>query len=254
MAKLFRLNIIAQYINILMPARMGEIVRAYMTSIESKASGAYAMGTIIIEKLFDFAVFTIFWMIMPAIFTLKGQIKTQWLAFAFCTLAGIFLAVFALGPQHFLNAIRYFVQIFPQKIRKRILDITERGIEAFASLRSHRNVISILLFTAGLTLSQALTNFFLFKAFHIPLPFWVALFVLLAVQVGNIPPSAPGKIGIFEFAIILALSFFNIPKVQALSYGVMLHIVAFLPKIILGFIFLPSINLNKAKATALNKI
>jgi hypothetical protein len=245
MAKLFRLNIISQYANILMPARMGEIVRAYMTSIESNASGAYAMGTIVIERLFDFMAFTIFWILVPAIFALEEQIKTHWLMLFFCLLAACFLAMFALRPQLFLKGTRYFARILPHKIREKISHFTEQGIEAFASLRSARNIVSVLLITAGLILSQVLTNFLLFKAFHINLSFWAALFVLLAVQVGNIPPSAPGKIGIFEYAVILALSIFHVSKNQALSYGLMLHLVAFLPKIVLGFLFLSTFKIAK---------
>jgi hypothetical protein len=247
MAKLFRLNIIAQYANILMPARMGEIVRAYMTSIESNASGAYAMGTIIIEKLFDFTAFTIFWILVPAIFALKEQVKTYWLALFFCFLAAGLLAMLTLRPKLFLNGTLHFARILPHKIREKISHFAEQGIEAFATLRSTRNVVSVLLLTAGLILSQALTNFLLFKAFHISLSFWAALFVLMAIQIGNVPPSAPGRIGIFEYAVILALSVFDIHKSQALSYGLLLHVVAFLPKILLGMFFIGSIDLSKLR-------
>jgi uncharacterized membrane protein YbhN (UPF0104 family) len=70
------------------------------------------------------------------------------------------------------------------------------------------------------------------------------LFLLLAIQVGNIPPSVPGKIGIFEYAVILALSLFNVSKSQALSYGIMLHLVAYMPKILLGLVFLPRVDIS----------
>jgi uncharacterized protein (TIRG00374 family) len=247
MAKLFRLNIISQYVNILMPARMGEIVRAYMTSIESNASGGYAMGTIVIERLFDFMAFTIFWILMPAVFPFKEKVKMPGLALFFCFLAAGFLAMFALRPQLFLRGTRYFAKIFPHKIREKISHFADQGIEAFASLRSAQNVVSILFLTIGLILSQVLTNFLLFKAFHINLSFGAALFVLLAVQVGNIPPSAPGKIGIFEYAVILALSIFHVSKNEALSYGLMLHLVAFLPKIVLGFLLLSTFKIANSK-------
>ena len=85
--------------------------------------------------------------------------------------------------------------------------------------------------------AQALSNYFLFLAFGMGLSFWVALVVLLAVQVGNIPPSVPGKVGIFEYAVILALSVFGVTKGAALGYAVMLHVVAYFPKIMMGFWF-----------------
>jgi len=64
--------------------------------------------------------------------------------------------------------------------------------------------------------------------------------VLLAVQAGNIPPSVPGKLGVFEYAVVLALSVFGVSKGMALSYGIMLHIVAYLPKIVLGMVYISS--------------
>lgn len=93
---------------------------------------------------------------------------------------------------------------------------------------------------------QVLTNFFLFKAFNLQLTFWAGLVVLLAIQVGNIPPSAPGKVGIFEYATILALSAFAVDKTQALSYALLLHLVAYLPKIIIGGVFMTKVDLKRS--------
>lgn len=61
------------------------------------------------------------------------------------------------------------------------------------------------------------------------------------------PPSVPGKIGVFEYAVILALSLFDISKSQALSYGIMLHLVAYLPKILMGLIFISSTDISLRK-------
>jgi uncharacterized membrane protein YbhN (UPF0104 family) len=47
-------------------------------------------------------------------------------------------------------------------------------------------------------------------------------------------PSLPGKIGIFEYASILALSVFGLDRSTGLSYGILLHIVAYLPVVVLG--------------------
>jgi len=68
------------------------------------------------------------------------------------------------------------------------------------------------------------------------------------LMVGMAPPSVPGKIGIFEYAVILTLSTFNIDKSLALSYALMLHLVAYLPKIILGFIYMGSYRISIKKA------
>jgi uncharacterized membrane protein YbhN (UPF0104 family) len=58
----------------------------------------------------------------------------------------------------------------------------------------------------------------------------------------------PGKIGIFEYMVILGLSLFTIDKADAMGYALMLHVVSYLPKIILGFIFMANLNITIKKA------
>lgn len=239
---LFRLNVISQYTNIIMPARLGEIVRAYLTSRHHRVPGGYVMGTIAIEKVLDFFVFIALWISIPAFFAIEREVKGYKISLFFCILAAFFLALFVLRPKIFFNWIRFLSKFLPGKIRKSSQDFFEKGLEAFGLLKSAKTLVALVTLTFAFVGGQVLTNFFLFKAFDLRLSFWAGLLVLLAVQVGNIPPSVPGKIGIFEYAVILALSAFSISKSQALSYGIMLHLVAYLPKILLGFVFIATMK------------
>jgi uncharacterized protein (TIRG00374 family) len=247
LSRLFRLNIISQYINIIIPGRFGEVSRAYLASKQYRVSGAYVIGTIAIEKILDFFVFVILWISVPALFALQTEAKGYKIALFFCILAAFFLVLFIWQPKTVLKGANFFSRLLPGKLRQGFQDFSEKGIEAFALLRSTRTLLFVVFITFGFIAGQVLTNLFLFKAFHLDLSFWTGLFLLLAIQVANMPPSVPGKIGVFEYAVILALSLFGISKGMALSYGIMLHLVAYLPKIILGLIFLPSVDLSLRK-------
>ena len=247
LGSLFRLNIISQYVNIIIPGRFGEVSRAYLASKQHRVSGAYVIGTIAIEKILDFFVFVILWISVPALFAMQKEVKGYKIALFFCILAAFFLVLFIWQPKTVLKGASFSSRLLPGKFRKVFLDFFEKGIEAFGLLRSTKILLFVVVLTFGFIAGQVLTNYFLFKAFHLNLSFWVGLFLLLAIQVGIILPSAPGKIGIFEYAVILALSLFGISKSQALSYGIMLHLVAYLPKILLGLIFLPSVDLSLKK-------
>ncbi len=83
----------------------------------------------------------------------------------------------------------------------------------------------------------ALLNYALFFAFSLALPFSAALFLLLTLQVGITLPSIPGKLGVFQYITILALSAFAVGKDLALSYSLVLYLVAFSPHILFGAIF-----------------
>jgi len=247
LSRLFRLNIISQYANIVMPARFGEVLRAYLISRQSRVSGAYAMGTVLIEKVLDFFIFVALWVIAPALFALNEAVRGYKIALVFCLLSLVLIIVMVLRPKILIKWARFFSVIIPKKFRERFINFLERGIEAFNLLKSVKTLLILFFLTIVFVVSQVLTNYFLFRAFDLPLSLWAALFLLLAVQVGNIPPSSPGKIGIFEFAVILALSVFAIPKSQALSYALMLHVVVYLPKILLGLIFITTMDVSLRK-------
>jgi uncharacterized protein (TIRG00374 family) len=247
MGQLFKLNIISQYVNILMPARLGEVIRAYLTSKEHLISGAYVMGTILIEKIFDVFVYISLWIFIPFVFARNETFRGYNLSLVFCLLSLGFLAIFMLRPNLLLKGCKRFSILLPRKFRERFNNFFERSIEAFGSLKSVKTLLSLLSWTLVFLMGQTLTIYFLFKAFNFSLSFWAALFVLLVRQIGNIPPSTPGKVGIFEFAVILALSVFAVSKSQALSYAVILHAVAYLPKILLGLFFVTHMDIYPEK-------
>ena len=244
LSSLFRLNMISQYTNIIIPARLGEVVRSYLASKQYKISGAYVVGTVAIEKFLDFIVFVSLWILVPTFFSMQKEVKGYKIALFFSILATLVLVLIIWQPKTFLKRISFLSRLLPKNSRQRVINFLEQGIEAFGLLKRAKTLLLVVALTFGFIVGQVLTNFFLFKAFHLRLSFWEGLVVLLAIQVGNIPPSVPGKIGVFEYATILALSIFNISKSQALSYGIMLHVVAYLPKIIFGLIFITKSNIK----------
>ncbi|MDH7514109.1 MAG: lysylphosphatidylglycerol synthase transmembrane domain-containing protein [Clostridiales bacterium] len=241
LADLFRLNIIGQYVNILMPWRVGEVARAYLASKQSQASAAFVMGTVAVEKILDFLVFVVFWLVAPVFLTAGQSAGGHKTALVFFVLGAGILVLFAFRPQSFLRHLARLARLLPHKVGRPALEFISEGLEAFGQLKSPKVLLAFGAITLGLLFGQILTNLLLFRAFGIGLSLWPALLVLMAVQAGNIPPSVPGKIGIFEYAVILALSAFRLPREQALSYAIMLHAVAYIPKILLGALFIGGI-------------
>jgi len=239
MKTLSRLNIISQFANILAPARAGEIVRAFMTARIASASSSFVLGTIVIEWLFDIMIFAVAWMAAAALYLVKVQSRTSLIfSIGVWLLAFFVLSFLVIRPAIFLQAVRFMARALPRRLAEKVVAAVEEGLRAFSALRSPHNLLALSLLTVVLLVLQILANVLLFKAIPIHPPVEAALIVLFAVQVGSLPPSAPGKIGVFEYAIILALSLFDIPRADALSYGLMLHAVAHLPKILLGLVYI----------------
>jgi uncharacterized membrane protein YbhN (UPF0104 family) len=51
-------------------------------------------------------------------------------------------------------------------------------------------------------------------------------------------PAAPGALGVFEAAVVLALAAYDVPRAQALSYAFVLHAANFFPYLVAGAIAL----------------
>jgi hypothetical protein len=61
--------------------------------------------------------------------------------------------------------------------------------------------------------------------------------VIVAMNLAVIVPAAPGNLGVFEFAVLTTLEFFQYNKSTALSGAVILHAISIIPVSLLGFIF-----------------
>ena len=166
LSSLFRLNIISQYINIIIPGRFGEVSRVYLASKQYRVSGAYVIGTIAIEKILDFFVFVILWISVPALFAMQKEVKGYKIALFFCILAAFFLVLFIWQPKTVLKGASFFSRLLPRKSRKGFQDFFEKGIEAFGLLRSANTLHFVVVLTFGFIAGQDLTNLFLFKALH----------------------------------------------------------------------------------------
>lgn len=238
MATLFRFNMIAQYANILMPARVNEVVRAWLVTRETGVAGGFALGTIAIEKIFDLAIFMAFWLASPAFFAGRTAAFPSAVAYVSAGLAVASLVLFVLRPMAFLRGARFVFKVLPSGLRDKAGRFTESALEAFAALKDPKAVAAVAALSMGLLVFQVLTMLFLARALRLDVSLGAALFVLLVRGLGDIPPAAPGRIGLFEYTVIVPLAAFGIAQTPALCYAVMLHLVTQVPKIIIGGIFL----------------
>jgi glycosyltransferase 2 family protein len=247
---MFKLNIICQYLNIVIPARLGEFAKAWIPAKQHGISGSYVMGTVVIEKMFDLFSWAILWLTIPLFFAFHNNIETK--GYRLILIAGIaliVLLVLVVWKKEVLRRwIHFFSGIIPTRFRQKVVNFLDRGMDAFGLLKNIRTTFILTLYTAAIFLLAGLCNFFLFKAFGFHLTLFEAVILLLIVEAGNAPPSVPGKIGIFEYMTILGLSLFGIGKSDALGYALVLHVISYLPKIILGFVYMANLNLSLKKA------
>ena len=257
LSEMFRLNIISQYVNIVIPARFGEILKAWLAARKYSLSGSYVLGTILIEKITEAFIIITLALLAPLFITFQNRLKGNTIVMAILLISIPLLILVIWKRERVRLWIGWLAAIFPEKFRIRILNFLDKGMEAFALLKNIKMILFVVFSTFLIILSQVITNLLLFKAYGFHLSFFAAIILQLILLVGMSLPSVPGKIGVFEYTVILALSMFGIESTIAFSYGLMLHLIAYLPKIILGLLFTANLPISLKKAEAeiqLNKL
>jgi uncharacterized membrane protein YbhN (UPF0104 family) len=86
---------------------------------------------------------------------------------------------------------------------------------------------------------DVLAIYMLLKAFDFTLPLMASFVVLVLLIVGIAIPTAPGYIGNWHLACVLALGFFGLAEAAVLSFAVVYHFLSMVIVVVLGVAFLP---------------
>ena len=75
------------------------------------------------------------------------------------------------------------------------------------------------------------------RAFGLPVPLSAAIIVLAVLNLATLLPIVPGNVGVFEAAVVLALTRFGISPEQALGVAVVQHLCYFVALAVPGLLF-----------------
>ena len=224
-----------QMVNVAVPARLGELARVYMVGARERVSRVNVLSTIVVEKVTDLGMFAagislLLWMSMlPDSFRRAGIGFVATAAFGVVAATGV--AFF--GPLA-VRMIDKAALKLPGSLQGFVRRHVPAAVDGFLPLRNARVAASVWALAALVFSGGVATNWLLFKASRLDLPASAALFLFVVLQVGEAPPSLPGKIGVFHYLVVLALSFFGIPRTPALAYAFVLYAVAVIPKLVAG--------------------
>lgn len=225
--------------NNILPARLGEFVRAYMISRKEKISGSSAMATIVVERLFDGMALLTVLLVVFRTSEFPGWVHfVGWLATGVFFVLLVFLVSMMLWPGRFARGIAGLTRLFSRKLRSKTEALILRFISGLEMLRDRRLIIIVislsmvhwLILGWGIALGLA--------AFGITdIPRTGPYFVLSIVSLGVALPSAPGFIGTFQLLVERSLSVYNVSKDLCLSFSTVFHAILILPTTLIGLGF-----------------
>jgi hypothetical protein len=233
-ASLFEILTIAQLVNGVFPAKLGPLVRAYLAGQGESKGIAFALTTIVGEKLVEgISLLVIAACLLPFV------PLQEWLRPATWVGAGLLLV--ALGLVLWVAFSRKTAGRWMRRLLARwprLLGAAESALAALNVWQDPRSVLALVGWSFLIWAMTALLNQLLLWSLGIEVPPVAPLLLLVVLQVGVRVPSSPGSIGVFHYLSVLTLTLFGVDKDLAFAYGVLLHVVTYLPPSLLGIAYL----------------
>jgi glycosyltransferase 2 family protein len=223
----------------LLPVRLGEVVRPWLLSRRSTVSFSNVVGNLIVEKTVDSAVIVFYILLgllttenLPA-WVRRGAVVP---AVAFVALALVIVLIWRKGEA---VVERRAARWLPERFRARVVGVARALIEGMRVLGHPALVVAVFAVSIVLWFLPILSSWVMIRAFHLAVPFNAALIVFIFIGFGTALPQAPGMIGTFQYACILALGLFGVSQPQALAYGLVLNALQLSTLVAQGLVALP---------------
>lgn len=245
--KLYPVLMIGFMANNLLPARIGEFVRAYTLSSREKVGKTLSLATIILERVCDgltlIALMGIALLVFPSP-KQTGEIRFIELFSTAAFVGAILFLAFLLKWEHFtLRLVSLLLKPLPRTIEHKAHQLLNSFVLGLHALKQRRSVALIVGSSALVWLMEASCYYLILLAFNLqhslqPMQLiGAALFVLVFVNLGGMIPSSPGYVGVFQAMAVLALGAYKVDSSVAFSLALLMNSTQYLFITSIGLIF-----------------
>jgi uncharacterized protein (TIRG00374 family) len=250
---LWRATAIGMMVNNVVPARAGELARAFaLARTEPGIRFTAALASLVVDRIIDgVVVVTLLGVAMalspfPADTTIMGQpvARLAIVTGAIAVGALVVLGGLALFPARVIALFDAVVGRVIPRFHPRLRPFFLPFVDGLGALRSPGRLARILAWAFALWLTNALAFWIAFLAVGIDVPFTAALFVQGLVAFAVAAPSAPGFFGVFEVSAVVGLALYAIPGDLAVSWALGFHILTFIPITLIGLFYFGQLGLH----------
>ncbi len=234
--------------NNVLPFRAGEVIRVYVVARRWPRGFWATLATLVVERVLDSVAIVL----ILGVLVLLIPVPTIFRWAAVVLLAVDVVAVAVLGwltatPDAGPRLVRRLMSRWP-RMGSRVAGILERFVYGLDGIRTPAHRAPLLAWSVLVWIVPALASWVVFRAMDLDLPVAAAWTVLAFVGVGISVPSAPGYVGVFHYAIVLALAVFDVTRSAALGYAIIFHASQMIPITLIGWLFLLREHLSLAEA------
>ncbi|KHD08542.1 hypothetical protein PN36_05615 [Candidatus Thiomargarita nelsonii] len=211
--------------NMIYPARAGEVLK--VVAIHHFAPLVYgrAISSAVIDRMLDMIVVGLFTLLVLWIHGSQIDPNVGRAVISIFMVATVLLTLLII----LVDRLQTHVQSWNAQAQwqQRLQEWSEHALEGVQAFRQTHNILIVLLLSVGIFMLDYFWMWLMMDAFGWDLPFeaglTVGVFLLVAISL----PSAPGYIGIYQVACVLALSLYGIDESLAVAYSVVMQLLTF---------------------------
>lgn len=211
--------------NSLLPARLGELVRAFICGRREQVPATSVLSTIVLERVLE--VLSLLVLLCAVVWaTGRGelyQLALVGLAVCLGLMAGLFLL------QQRPGWLLKLVALLPWPgLRERAQGWLTTFVEGLAVVKSPARLGAVIVLGWAVYLIEGAAYWLLAYAFDMQVTYLQVLFVLCFIFVGMTIPSTVGNIGPLQYFCVLGLGCFGVDSSTALIYSVFINAMMYL--------------------------
>lgn len=215
--------------NMVLPLRIGEVVRPVLASRREGLPMSGVIATVVLERVFDLFTVLLLFGIAVSFVAVSDQVRAWgYRTTVFAGLVGGVVVLLRWQEARMLAIARAVLQWAPAVARQPAEHFLEGFVRALGVLDSPITFLRALGWSLFMWAVIAAVNGTVFWTFDLPVPFVlgsIAVTAIVAIAVSV--PSAPGYIGAFQLGCILSLALFHVDQSRAMAYSIVLHVTQF---------------------------
>ena len=261
--RLYPVVVMGYAANNVLPARAGELVRAYYMAQRERFSGSAALATIGVERIYDgltlFVITvasTVFLLVLGAFGDVGEVYRNAGIALAAASgvvlLAGLIIVTVIATNSRTMSVVDRIIARLPVGVRPKLRNLAFNFIQGLSILNSPRQHGIVFLLSLPVWFAEVAVYLTVAYSFglheHLGSHLNLALGIVLVTATSNLSTAVPvsiGGIGPFELIAQQTLGILGVGAAVAASYALVVHLVAlWLPVNLAGLAFMWRENLS----------
>lgn len=221
--------------NNVLPARLGELVRAGMLAERSGMPVAQSLAVTFIERVLDglaiLGLLVVATMTSAAPGWIQDLVRVALLVFGAATLV---MLLGAHSPGFIVSVASRLGNKLGPKMHDRLVGLATSITNAGACLRDPRDAILLALLSLVVWTLEAGLFVAILPVFGIEMSIHFGIVAMCVTNLGLLVPSSPGFIGPFHYFASQALMIHGIEQPTALAYATLVHLCFYIPITVWG--------------------